>query len=118
MRFLSSLLSYDWARRMKVTIKQAWVLENFHRIVTEDRRGITRCTLDGQDCRPQVISLGAKGIVRWEGHGRPVKIAEPEGVMRDGWEGRRPQSCRPLFPLVGEAAFDPAPGRAGRDAVS
>ncbi len=69
---------------MKVTPKQAYVLENLHRIVLTQTHRKTFAILDGKDCRLQLVSLGARGMIRWDGTIRPVKIAEPDGM----WKGR------------------------------
>lgn len=65
---------------MKITQRQADVLENLHRIVVTRGYRRTRYSLDGRDCRIQIIGLAVRGIVTWDGHGKPSKVSEPASV--------------------------------------
>ena len=72
---------------MKITEKQAKVLDNLHRIVFRNRAGRKHASLDGEDCHYQLIALAAKRVIAWKLSEKPVKIAEPTGVFapRNRW---------------------------------
>lgn len=64
---------------MKVTTKQLNVLDNLHRITTRRVGNRMAHFLDGDDCRTQLNSLGAKGLLRRDGM-KLEKIADPTGT--------------------------------------
>ena len=59
---------------MKITTLQAEVLENLHRIRVTRGGKQTRYSLDGRDCRYQIISLAVQGAIRWDGQGMPSRL--------------------------------------------
>ncbi|WP_237478983.1 hypothetical protein [Lichenibacterium dinghuense] len=65
---------------MMLTVLQANVLQNLDRIEMTRSGGKSRYSLDGRDCRPQIIGLAAQGAVKWDGHGRPARVATSEDI--------------------------------------
>lgn len=74
---------------MRVIARQAHVLENLHRITFRLSRKRWKPSLDGEPCHLQIDSLGAGGIIAWNGADRPVRIANLEGSISRHVGGHR-----------------------------
>ena len=84
---------------MKITVKQAKVLDNLHRIVAQNSGRRRVLLLDGEDCRFQINSLCAKGLITRDRRGRPVKVADPDGIVgAKGWPARTAGEAVPTAP--------------------
>lgn len=84
---------------MKITAKQAKVLDNLHRIVMRRVGGRLEPFLDGQSCKIQLNSLGAKRLVDFDASGRPTRVARPVDLTivqyRRGAAGRDQAGSQP-----------------------
>lgn len=74
------------AYEIEFTSKYNHVLKKLKFIEITTASGKISYSLDGQDCRYQLISLAARGMVAWPGMGAPSKIAEPTGINRSSWK--------------------------------
>lgn len=78
---------------MKITVLQANVLENLHRIVFRATAPGRRCRpfLDDRNCHNQLIGLAAKRLIAWDGQRRPVRLASADGLIAQVpvWVGRQ-----------------------------
>ena len=74
------------AYEIEFTSKQNYVLNKLKVIEITTASGKISYSLDGQDCRYQLISLAARGMIAWPGMGAPSKIADPVGINRSSWK--------------------------------
>ena len=74
---------------MRVTDKQNHVLQNLEKVEIGTESGKLSYSLNGEDCRYQLVSLAARGMIVWPGMGKPSKIAEPTGINRSSWKDAR-----------------------------
>ena len=66
---------------MKITSRQARVLDNLDRIVIRMMYREPVPFLDGEDCRFQIFSLCARGLVALDANLGWIKIAEADGIV-------------------------------------
>lgn len=91
---------------MKITARQAYVLDNLHRITMRPVGGRPAPFLDGEPCRLQINSLAAKRLIAFDGLGQPVKIRDHDGVFVTRRERARPRAS----PGTGPAEQDRSSG--------